>query len=411
MSLWWQSLLQWCWEKLEFATPELLWAAFLSPVALMLLHAWDRFRRRALTSRLGELPVIGRVIASASPGRRLAKDLLVGFGLGLVFFALARPQLEGKRRQELHGLDLVVAVDVSKSMLVEDVGKTADMEARNLEPNRLHRARELARALIEELPGDRIAPMVFADGATHLPLTEDHQVAGRFLTDLGPSDLPPGSNLAAVLRVGLCVLRPDLKEQCKKVLRRGHGGDPLPGESDSPRNRRRRERDEDDDAPMVQEVERGKAMVIFTDGGDVDEEVLRAVAKNHEFGVATFLVGIGSEQGGVVHEVDPFTGKRTAEVKKTKAGATVTSRRDDAGMRAIAEAGGDDKRYLVANESGEVVPLPIVEALRNVSRGVASKQVKQAREIFQPFLFIGFMLLIVEAAISTRRRRPYPEAR
>ena len=80
-------------------------------------------------------------------------------------------------------------------------------------------------------------------------------------------------------------------------------------------------------------------------------------------------------------------------------------------MRALAEAGGDEQRYFVAAERGEVDPLPIVEALRAVNRGLATKQVNEQKDIFEPFLFAAFMLLVIEAAISTRRRRNYPEAR
>ncbi|HEX7841799.1 MAG TPA: VWA domain-containing protein, partial [Kofleriaceae bacterium] len=186
---------------MKFATPWLLWLAVAAPFAVAALHLHDRARRRALVRRLGELPVIVKVIASASPGRRIAKDALAGAAVTLIALAAARPQIAGTRQVELHGLDLVVAVDVSKSMLVDDVGPTRETTARHLESSRLARARELARAVIDELPGDRIAPVVFAAAAAHLPLTEDHVVASNFIRDLGPTDLPPGSNLAEVFRV------------------------------------------------------------------------------------------------------------------------------------------------------------------------------------------------------------------
>jgi hypothetical protein len=148
--------------------------------------------------------------------------------------------------------------------------------------------------------------------------------------------------------------------------------------------------------------------VIFTDGGDSDTEALREVATSRELGIAVFVVGLGTQQGGVVHEID-YEGRPTATPKKTKDGSTVISKRDDAGMKLLAEAGGDPKRYFVAGERGEVDPMPIVDALRAVNRGLATKKVDEKRDIFQPFLFVGLMLLVVEAALSTRRRRRYPE--
>jgi len=172
-----------------FATRWLVWVAAAVLLAVAALQLYDRARRRALLGRLGELPVVGKVIASASPGRRITKAALAGAAATLIALAAARPQIAGTRQVELHGLDLVVAVDVSKSMLVDDVGPTREIAARHLESSRLARARELARAVIDELPGDRIAPVVFAAAAAHFPLTEDRVVASNFIRDLGPTDL------------------------------------------------------------------------------------------------------------------------------------------------------------------------------------------------------------------------------
>lgn len=393
----------------HFAHTELFWlAVVVAPLYVFLLHVYDHARRGALTRRLGELPVLGRVIGSASHGRRIIKDVLVGLALALILFSAARPQLEGKRKLELRGLDLVLAVDVSKSMLVDDVQQTTQMKTKRIEASRLGRARELATAVIEELPGDRIGPVVFAGAAAHFPLTEDHQVAGRFLNDLGPNDLPPGSNLAEVFRVSRCLLRPDLYEDlgCKKIGKKGHGGDPLRGESLDPPDAK------PEDPKLKQEVERGKAIVILTDGGDADAATIKEVVTARELGIAVFMVGVGSQAGGVVYEIEPFSGKRTTTAKKMPDGTTVISKRDDAAMKAIAGAGGDENRYIVTDEKAkEINPMPIVEALRSVTRGLATKEVKEMRDIFQPFLFLGLMLLVIEAAISTRRRQKYPEAR
>ena len=391
---------------MTFVTPWLVAVAIAAPLVVLALHLHDRARRRQLTRRLGDLPVVSRVIASASPGRRVVKDVLAALAAALIALAAARPQVAGMRNVELRGLDLAVAVDVSKSMMVDDVGPTVEMTTKKLETTRMARARELARGVISALRGDRIAPIVFAASAAHFPLTEDLLVAGNFIRDLGPSDLPQGSNLAEVFRVSRCLLRPDLYEDlgCARIGRRGHGGDPLHGESLDPARR-----EGDKEAVIQQQVERGKAILIFSDGGDSDAETLREVATARELGIAVFLVGIGTVAGGVVYDVDGQTGKRTTP-KRLADGSTVTSKRDDAGMRALAAASGDERRYLIAAERGPVDPMPIVEALRAVNRGLATKQVKDLRDVYQPFLFTALMLLVVEATISTRRRRRYPEA-
>jgi Ca-activated chloride channel family protein len=390
---------------MSFVTPWLAKLACSVPGLVGMLYAYDRMRRRQLGRRLGELPLIQRVTASASPRRRRIKAVLAALALALILLSAARPQVVGKRRIELQGLDVVLAVDVSKSMLVDDVQPTVRMREKSVQTTRLARARELAGALIDELPGDRIGPVVFAGGATHFPLTEDHQVARLFLNDLGPNDLPAGSNLAEVFRVSRCLLRPDLYEDlgCEGIGRRGHGGDPLRGESLDPPG------GDDDEAALENVIERGKAIVIFTDGGEADEATVREVMAARELGIAVFVVGVGTPEGGIVTEVDA-QGRRTDIPKQTPGGESVRSRRDDAGMRAVAAAGGDERRYLVADPEGEVKPLPIVEALRAVNRGLATKQVRDLRDIYQPFLFAAFMLLVIEAAIGTRRRQKYPEA-
>ncbi len=399
----------WHWIiALTFKTPWLFWVAWLTPFAVGLLHVYDRARRKALMSRLGELPVVSRVMATMSPGRRVLKDAFAAAGLTLVLLAVARPQLEGKRKVELRGLDLVVAVDVSKSMLVDDVGPTAEMTRKKLPTNRLERARELAAGLISQLPGDRVAPIVFAGAVSHFPLIEDAKVATDFLNDLGPGDLPQGSNLGEAFRVSLCVLRPDAGKvaDCAKIVPHGHGGDPLGGESLDPKVDKTK-----DDLPIVeQKTERGKAIVIFTDGGEPDAQAIAAVHAARELGIAVFLVGVGTETGGIVYDIDATTGKRTTTPRRTADGATVMSRREDRGLRSLAAAGGDESRYMVAAERGELDPMPLVQKLRAVNRGLATKNIKENKDVFEPFVFAGLMLLVIEAAIGTRRRRTYPEA-
>lgn len=390
---------------LSFTDPVVFYLSALAPAFVFGLYIYDRQRRAALTRQLGELPVLSRVIASSSPRRRLIKASVLAVAFMLLMFGAAGPQTEGSRFVELDGLDVVVAVDVSKSMLVDDVGPTEEMTTNHIDPSRLGRARELAGAVIDELPGDRIAPVVFAGAAARFPLTEDKDVARKFLEDLGPADLPPGSNLGELLRVSRCVLRSDLSEEqgCQKLGRRGHGGDPLSSrDSLDPPGKR------DDDDAVVQQTERGKAIVVFTDGGDPDEEALKGVALARELGIAVFFVGVGTEKGGLVWDID-FTGRRT-QIKHLKDGSTVTSKRDDAGMKKLAELGGDESRFLLASETGEIDPMPIVSALRKVNRGIATKHIKDMTQHAQPFLFAAFMLLVIEAAIGSRRRRRYPEA-
>lgn len=394
---------------MTFAHPDVLWLAGLAPPAVLGLYLHDRARRVVLARRLGELPVIARAMPSASPARRAVKTTLAGAALTLIVVALARPQLAGKRQVELRGLDLVVAVDVSSSMLVADVGATAAMSEAGLPANRLGRARELAVRVIDELPGDRVAPVVFAGAAAHFPLTEDHEVAARMLYDLGPADLPQGSNLGEVFRVASCLLRPDLYDDlgCQRIGRRGHGGDPLPGEAGAGSALGS---DGADDETFVPVEERGKAILIITDGGDPDPDAVREAQTAHRLGIAVIVVGVGTKQGGVVYALDA-KGNASDVVKHARDGSVVVSKRDDGELAQLAEAGGDRTRMFVASVRGEVDPTPIVRALRGVERGHATKKIDEQRDVFEPFLFAALLLLVIEVAIASRRRRAYPEER
>jgi Ca-activated chloride channel family protein len=387
-------------DGLEFATPELLAMAVLVPIVIVGIALLERARRQVLLGRLGEAPVVQLMMASVSPGRRRIKRVLQAVGIALIVVAAARPQLPGEARRGSEGLDLVIALDVSKSMLVEDVGDT-----------RLGKARTSMNALIDALPGDRIAPLVFAGTAAHFPLTDDKAVAKQFLSDLGPADLPYGSNLAEALRVATCLLRPDVEDSwnddCAATGGRGHGGDPLPGEpedSDLPRRE-----------PEVELDERAKVVLLVTDSADglgsgdsasalvPLDEVRRAV----KLGVTVMVLGVGTAGGGPVPEIDG-DGK-TIGTKHDREGNQVVSKLDTASLRLLAEAGGEARRYFEIGE-GSFDVKNIVASLNTLKRGALEKKNERVMyELYHFFLFPGFLLLIIEACIGTRRRVKYPE--
>src|SRR6185503_4924592 len=102
-----------------------------------------------------------------------------------------------------------------------------------------------------------------------------------------------------------------------------------------------------EDGKLTQEIERGKAIVLLTDGGDADATTIKEVATARELGIAVFVVGIGTKTGGIVYEIEPFSGKRTTTPKRMPDGSTVISKRDDAAMKSLAATGGDESRYLI----------------------------------------------------------------
>jgi Ca-activated chloride channel family protein len=389
-----------------FESPFLIVVAALVPVVIVLIAVLDRSRRRALLGRLGEVAAVQRMMASASPARRRIKRVLQAAGLALIVLAAARPQLPGRATRGTASLDLVVALDVSKSMLVDDLGGT-----------RLDRARALVRSLFDELPDDRVAPVVFAGAAAHFPLTGDKDVAAEIMSDLGPADLPPGSDLVEALRVSKCLLRPDLgdswDDDCGSVGGRGHGGDPLPGET----------YDEDGfeaATDPVETEERAKVILLITDGADGlrggrrddGTRLLAEIRDAVELGITVLVVGAGTDDGGAVPELD-YRGRPVGQ-KRDEGGNVVVSKLDAASLRLLAEAGGDAKRYVTLAdlpfENGRVDPTPVVAALGALKRGALERRDERVMdELYHFFLLPGFLLLVAEACVGTRRRIRHPE--
>lgn len=378
-----------------FANPDLLALAVLAPVVIAGLGLLDAWRRRVLIRRLGDVPQVQRMMASASAWRRWTKLALLAIGLSLVAIATARPQLPGERRASKHGLDVVIGLDVSKSMLVDDLGET-----------RLAKARAYIDALLPRLVNDRVGALVFAGAAAHFPLTEDKDVTAQFLHDLGPADLPGGSSLGEALRVSTCVLRPDTTDawgsRCAGLRGRGHGGDPLPGEPD--------------DTPVaatVEEVsERSKVLLLITDGADgltsaARTEIVDQIDATKKLGITLLVVGVGTATGGDVPEIDDrgeITGRKIDD-----AGQTIRSKLDADSLRELAELGGDPNRYFELG-IGAVDPQPVIDALDALTRGALERREGRVMaEWYAAFLFPGFMLLVIEACIGTRRRVRFPE--
>ena len=153
----------------------------------------------------------------------------------------------------------------------------------------------------------------------------------------------------------------------------------------------------------VEKGERGRVLMVFTDGTDQPDEAAAQVEIARNLGITVFFVGFGTEVGGEVWDVDEDG--NPLRQKFDDAGKPVISKRDDAGMRELAAASGDERHYLIAPPTGEIDGAPLVKALDTVKRGVITRRIKQARPVFHWFLFPAFMLLVIEALLSTRRRK------
>ena len=332
----------------RFASLELLFGLLLVPALAALFLAALKARRRAL-ERFGDLELVRKLSASVSRRGRAAKGVLLLATVSLLVLALARPQF-GTRIETVRseGQDVVVALDVSLSMLAEDVA-----------PNRLDRARLEIMRILGRLDGDRIGLVAFAGSAfVQAPLTVDYGAAAMFLNAMDPDLISlQGTNLGEALTVAL-----DAFEE---------------GTVDH------------------------RALVVVTDGEDHEGEIEGALERAVQEGVRIHTVGIGSLEGVPIPEIDE-RGVRTG-FKRDEEGNVVTSRLDEATLERVSERTGG--RYFPATATGMSLDPLIEEITGGVGRELEAREVRQFDEQFQIFLGAALLLLLVEAVVPDRRRK------
>jgi Ca-activated chloride channel family protein len=336
---------------MRLANPHLLWLLLVVP-AVVLGYALSFAQRRRLLARLGDLPLIRRMASSVSTARRVLRAAEVVLALALLALALARPQAGGRAKlTKQPGLDLIVALDFSRSMLAKDVY-----------PSRLERAKRELERLMDKLGGDRIGLVAFAGETLTYPPTTDYAAVKLFWRDMGPWDMPVGGTaIGRAMRSGLDLL-----------TRLRAGGGPT----------------------------RAQVILLLTDGEDTDSEPLEVADQASKLGVKVFTVGIGSRSGELIPEFDD-KGTITGYVKDQD-GKYVTSRLGEAMLRQIAEKTGgeyfhaDPKRFGVEQVEAALSGLKRTENEARV--------VKQYDEVFEVLLLPAFLLLVGEACSTDRRR-------
>jgi Ca-activated chloride channel family protein len=337
---------------MRFANPHALWLLLTVPAAIF-AYALAFARRRQLLARLGDAPLIAKMSAEVSMARKRARAALVVIALALTATALARPQAGGRARlTKQPGLDMVVALDFSRSMLAKDVY-----------PSRLERAKRELEQLMDGLAGDRIGLVAFAGETLSYPPTTDYDAVKLFWRDLNPWDMPVGGTaIGQAMNASLDLL----------TRLRAAGG-----------------------------ATRAQVILLLTDGEDTDSEPLAVADEAAKLGVKVFTVGIGSRSGELIPEYDE-TGKVTGYVKDAD-GKYVTSRLAEDMLVQIAQKTGGEYFHADPKQFGVD---EIAHALAGLKRSEnEARVVKQYDEVYELLLLPAFLLLVGEACMSERRRR------
>ena len=304
-------------------------------VAYFLVMGW---KRRA-QNRFAHSNLMEKLSPYRSKFKPALKLLMLSLGISFLILGLVNPkigtQLETVKRE---GVDIVFAIDVSKSMLAEDIA-----------PNRLEKSKRLVSAIINQLASDRIGIIAYADQAIpQLPITTDYGAAKMFLQALNTNMLSSqGTALDAALDLSGTYF--DDEDQTNRVV------------------------------------------FLISDGEDHSEEGATAAQRAADMGIRIFTFGVGTDEGA------PIPIKRNGVIdsyKKNMQGETVITKRNSIILQEIAQVAEGD--YVDGNDTQAVVDF-VAETLKNIDKKeFEAKKFVSYKDQFQAFLFAGFLLILLE---------------
>jgi len=320
-----------------------LWILPVVGFALIVKHR----RRRQAMERFAEPALLAQLTISDHKGRRFIKGILILCALGFLLLALAGPRW-GNRYQEVSrkGIDIMFLVDVSRSMMVEDV-----------KPNRLERARREIVDFINVLEGDRIGLTAFAGVAfIQCPLTLDYAAMEMFLGVLQPGIIPvSGTDIGAAIETGMSAF--DFKTETDKV------------------------------------------MLLITDGEDNENRGLQAARDAARQGVKIFIFGIGEPSGGPVP-----AGSEQGGFAKDRDGKLVISKLNERTLQDLASVtGGGYVRSVTGDLDLDMLYFEGIKQKTEVQT-LKSGKIKIYEERFNVFVLAALLLLLIEELLEDKRR-------
>ena len=324
---------------------QLLWLLVLTPL-LIGLYFYVRQRKKNAFSRLGDPELVKELTSNYKPSSFTQKFFLTLAALALILLSIANLRTEtGTQQIKRNGIDVMVAIDVSNSMLAQDI-----------QPNRLDRAKQLLNRLIDKLSNDRIGLVVFAGKAyLQMPLTADHSAAKMYLSAATPQTVPTqGTMIGDALK--MCYASFNAKE--KKY----------------------------------------KAVVLISDGEDQDEGAVKVAGQMAEEGVVINTVGIGSPGGATI--TDPATN----QLKKDENGNTVITKLNEQALADIAKEGNGS--YQLFTNTDAVVSKLYDELSTLDRRSVTDNSLTNYKSWFQFLLGAALLFLLIELFIAEVKKIP-----
>lgn len=331
----------------RFEHPQYLYFLLVIPL-LVLIYIISRYTRKNNLKKYGNISLLNQLMPDYSGARPAIKFILVSVALGFILVALARPQF-GTKLEEVkrEGVELIIALDVSNSMLAQDI-----------QPNRLERAKQAISRLTSRLRDDKIGMIVFAgDAYVQVPITTDYSSVKLFLDAINTEIVPKqGTAIGSAIEMAMKSFTPD--------------------------------------------SEMKKAIIIITDGENHEDDPVQAARKAAEEGIVVHTIGMGKPKGA------PVPADRTSNTgafRKDRQGNVVVSKLDEQMLEKIASAG--DGVYIRANNTRVGLDKLFDEINSMDKTTYEARKYSEYDERFQYFIATALILLLLEFLLQERRNK------
>jgi len=318
----------------------------LAAIPLMILFYLQLIKwKKKTTKKIGDPGLVEELTSEYSSKKFLTKFILIVIAFTLCVVAVAGLVTpNGNQKINRKGTDLMIALDVSKSMLAQDI-----------KPSRLERAKQVISTIIDNSPDDKIGMVIFAGRAyLQMPLTVDHEAAKMYLASASPDDVPTQGTVIS-----------DALKMC--------------------------------DAAFNPNEKTFKSVLLISDGEDHDNDAIKEAKDLGKEGIMVNTVGIGSPQGAPI--LDPTTG----QYKKDEKGETVISKLNEKELGEIAKAGNGTYQLYTNTDA---VASNIKHQLANIGKetSMSDSLYISFKQYFQYFLGAALLLLLIEFFMSEKKR-------
>ncbi len=329
----------------RFAHPELLYLLLVIPLLIVFYIVMVNKKKKAI-AEFGNPELLKPLMPLVSFKRGAWKFVMILIALMFVIIGVAGPQFGSKLQQvKKQGVELMVVLDVSNSMLAQDI-----------KPNRLEKAKMAISRMVEKLSDDKVGMIVFAgDAYVQLPITTDYSSAKLFLSNINTDIVPvQGTAIGAAIDLAAKSFTP--------------------------------------------ETETSKAIIVITDGENHQDDAVAAARVAHEKGITIHTIGMGLEQGAPIPEKG-----NPGQFMKDGSGNVVVSKLDEQTLQEIAKAG--EGMYVRASNT-DVGLSRLLDEVGKMEKSILEEKVyTDYAEKYQYFILIGLFFIFVEFMILGRRNK------